>query len=467
MSRQFLTSLDLNKNELLNAKIQSLSTAPSSPVEGQIYYNTTDKALFQYNGTAWKRYTQSGSIANGDIAADAAIAISKLAVDPLARANHTGTQLASTISDFNTAVQLNRLDQLAAPTASVSLNSQRITGLAEPTEATDAATKAYVDAARSGLDVKASCRVATTENITLSGTQTIDGIAVIAGDRVLVKNQSTASENGIWVVSASAWSRSTDADTSAKVTSGLFTFIEEGTTNDNSGWVLTTDNPIVLGTTPLVFTQFSGAGQITAGNGLTKNGNTIDAVGTNNRITVTADAIDIAETYVGQTSITTLGTIATGTWNATTIDVAKGGTGATTLTGYIKGNGTSPFTTTSTIPGSDVNGDITGNAANVNGTVAIANGGTGATTAANARANLGATTKYSASNPELVPSSGLVTWTVTHNLGTSDVLVQIRDINSGAMVETSIVVTSSTVTTISWAASDTVAANSYRVVVIG
>jgi hypothetical protein len=243
------------------------------------------------------------------------------------------TLTAAKISDFDTQVRTSRLDQMAAPTASVSLNSQKITNLATPTADTDAATKAYVDASRSGLDVKASVRAATTANITLSGTQTIDGVAVIAGDRVLVKDQSTASANGIYVVAASTWSRSTDADTDAEVHAGMFTFVEEGTTNADTGWVLSTNNPIVVGSTSLTFAQFSGTGQITAGAGLTKTGNTIDAVGTSNRITVNADSIDIASTYVGQTSITTLGTITTGTWNGTSIAVANGGTGATTASG--------------------------------------------------------------------------------------------------------------------------------------
>ena len=254
------------------------------------------------------------------------------------------TLTAAKISNFDTQVRTSRLDQMAAPTASVSLNSQKITNLATPTADTDAATKAYVDAARSGLDVKGSVRAATTANITLSGAQTIDGVSVIAGDRVLVKDQSTASTNGIYVAAASTWSRATDADVDAEVHAGMFTFVEEGTANADSGWVLTTNNPITVGSTALAFAQFSGAGQITAGAGLTKTGNTIDAVGTANRITVNPDSIDIASTYVGQTSITTLGTIATGVWNGTTIAVAKGGSGATTLTGVLKGNGTSAFT---------------------------------------------------------------------------------------------------------------------------
>jgi phage-related tail fiber protein len=236
------------------------------------------------------------------------------------------TLTASKISDFDTQVRASRLDQMAAPIESVSLNSQKITNLAAPTADGDAATKAYVDATRQGLDVKESVRVATTANITLSGTQTIDGIAVIAGDRVLVKNQSTASGNGIYVVAAGAWTRSTDADVSAEVTAGMFTFVEQGTANADSGWVLTTDNPITLGTTNLAFAQFSGAGQLEAGAGLTKTGSTLD-VGTANsaRIVVNADNIDLA----------TIGTA--GTYRSVTTDAygrVTAGTNPTTLAGY-------------------------------------------------------------------------------------------------------------------------------------
>ena len=191
------------------------------------------------------------------------------------------------------------------------------------------ATLEYVDAVKQGLDVKDSVRAATTANITLSGAQTIDGVSVVAGNRVLVKAQTVARENGIYVVAAGAWSRSDDANSNDDVTSGLFTFVEEGTVNHDSGWVLTTDGAVVLGTTALSFTQFSGAGSVSAGAGLTKDGNTLDVGGTADRITVNADSVDIASTYAGQNTITTLGTVSTGTWNASTVEVLYGGTGAT------------------------------------------------------------------------------------------------------------------------------------------
>ena len=205
---------------------------------------------------------------------------------------------------------------------------------ADPVSNLGAATKQYVDSVAQGLDVKQSVKVATTANITLSGAQTIDGISVVAGDRVLVKDQTTASGNGIYVVASGAWTRATDMDSWAEVP-GAFTFVEQGTVNADSGWVSTADQGGTLGTTGITFAQFSGAGQITAGAGLTKTGNTLDIGGTTNRIIVNTDSIDIASTYVGQSSITTLGTIATGTWNATAVGAIYGGTG---LTSYATGD---------------------------------------------------------------------------------------------------------------------------------
>ena len=205
----------------------------------------------------------------------------------------------------------------------------------DPSQSTHAATKAYVDAVKTGLDIKDSVRAATTANVTISTAlnngDEIDGVTLATNDRVLVKNQSTASQNGIYVVKATP-TRATDFDADAEVTSGAFVFIEEGTTNGSEGWIVTTTGAITVGTTALTFAQFSAAGVITAGAGLTKTGHQLDVVGTSNRITVNADDIDISATYAGQNTITTLGTVGTGTWNATKIGVAKGGTNLASYT---------------------------------------------------------------------------------------------------------------------------------------
>lgn len=208
----------------------------------------------------------------------------------------------------------------------IAMGSSKITGLGTPTADQDAATKAYVDSVAQGLDVKGSCRVATVANISLSGTQTIDGVAVIAGDRVLVKDQSTAANNGIYVVAAGSWSRATDADTWAELV-GAFTFVEEGTVNDNSGWVCTSPAGGTLGVTAVTWEQFSGAGQITAGAGLYKSGNTL-SVGTASasRIVVNTDDIDLATTGVTAS-----------TYKSVTVDAygrVTAGTNPTTLAGF-------------------------------------------------------------------------------------------------------------------------------------
>jgi hypothetical protein len=189
------------------------------------------------------------------------------------------------------------------------------------------ATEEYVNSVKQVLDVKDSVRAATLSAIMLAGIQTVDGVQLSAGDRVLVKNQNSVSENGIYSVSSGMWSRSEDANSNLKVTPGLFVFVEEGDSNANSGWVLSSEVPIALGQTAIIFSQFSGAGQITAGAGLTKNGNQIDAVGTAGRILVESDSIDISPDYEGQTSISVLGVVSVGTWRGTAVEASHGGTG--------------------------------------------------------------------------------------------------------------------------------------------
>ena len=185
---------------------------------------------------------------------------------------------ASKISNFDTQTRTNRLDQMAAPTGSVSMNSQTITNLADPVNASDAASKSFVEATAQGLDVKDSCVAATTANITISTAlnngDTLDGVTLSTNDRVLVKNQSTASENGIYVVGSSP-ARADDLAAGADA-AGFFTFVEQGTVNADNGFVCTSNKgSAVVGTNNLTIAQFSGAGQITAGDGLDKSGNTL------------------------------------------------------------------------------------------------------------------------------------------------------------------------------------------------
>lgn len=179
------------------------------------------------------------------------------------------------VTGFDTQVRTNRLDQMAAPTADVSLNSHKLTNVTDPASAQDAATKNYVDLIASGLrDFKQSVRATTTANGTLATAfangQSIDGVTLVTGDRILIKDQTSGAENGIYTVNASgAPTRATDADSSAEVTPGMFVFVEEGTTLHDTGWVLNTDAPITLGTTALVFAQFSNAsGGLLAANNL-------------------------------------------------------------------------------------------------------------------------------------------------------------------------------------------------------
>jgi hypothetical protein len=282
---------------------------------------------------------------------------------------NAGTLTHTTLASGVTASSLTSVGTLTGLTMSgaIAMGTNKITGLGTPTSDTDAATKAYVDSAAVGIDWKASVRVATTATGTLAtayaNSSVVDGITLATGNRILIKDQTTGSENGIYTVNASgAPTRATDCDTAAELTASFAVFVEEGTANADSGFVLTNDGTITVGTTSLVFTQFTGLGQVTAGTGLTKTGNTLNAVGTADRITANADSIDIASTYAGQSTITTLGNVTTGTWSGSVVLGQYGGTGVAntgktiTLGGNLTTSGahattlTTTGTTTVTLP---------------------------------------------------------------------------------------------------------------------
>ena len=201
------------------------------------------------------------------------------------------------------------------------MGTNKVTNAGAPTLGNDLTTKSYVDNLITGLRWKDPARVGSVANLVLSGEQTIDGI-LTSTDRILVKDQTTPSENGIYVTAAGAWTRSTDADIGTELEQAAL-FVQEGTVNADQSFVCTTDPPITIGVTAITFVQMSGLGQIIAGAGLTKTANTLDVIGTTNRILVNANSVDISPNYVGQATITTLGTIATGVWNGTNIALAN------------------------------------------------------------------------------------------------------------------------------------------------
>jgi len=440
MAQKFLTNIDLNQNQLINATFEVLATNPSTNLtDGRMYFDSAEGVIKIYDATAaaWRKIVAgydgvtAGVISGGTHALSLTITEDngQITVTP----NLADTSNAGLLS--NTFWQM-LTDATDAATASklAKRDGNGNISVATPTADGHATTKAYVDAARSGLDVKQSVRLASVAPVAIASAleagDSIDGVTLVAGDRVLLKDQSTASENGIYVAvdsGAGAASRATDADTSAEVTTGMFTFVSEGTVNADNGFVLTTNDAITLGTTGLTFVQFSGAGQITAGAGLTKSGNTLDVVGTAARITVNDNSVDIASTYVGQSSITTLGTITTGIWNGTD--------------------------------------------------VAVADGGSGASTAANARINLGIATSVGTATtftPALAriakqgcaaSASGTSSTTVTHLFNTTDVIVQIYQNSTGETVVGDVVRTTADVVTVTLLG--TISAGAFTIVVTG
>ena len=537
MAQKFLTNIDLNKNAVVNASFEVLTTDPSTELfDGRMYFNSVDGVIKIYDSTAaaWRKVVAGIGAAAGVIAAGTH-ATALTITDSGGQISIAPNLATSASAGLFSATDFTKLADATADATASKLVMRDASGqakIANPTDAAHIATKGYVDAARQGLDVKQSVRVASTAPVAIASAleagDVIDGVTLVAGDRVLLKDQTSASENGIYVAVASgAASRSSDANGTAdtgELKPGTFTFVEEGTNNSDKGFVVSTNGTITIGSTAIAFTQFSGAGSFTAGDGLSQSGNTINVNVTANRTAITSDAIDIASTYVGQTSITTLGTIGTGVWNGSVVAGQYGGTGvantgktitlggnlttsgahATTLTTTATTSVTLPTTgTLSTLDGTETltnktltsptltapalgtpaSGVLT-NATGlplttgVTGTLPIANGGTNATSAADARANLGIKTSAGAATtgtPVLARiadqacaatiGSTSVT-TVEHKFNTKNVVVQVYQVSTGETVNCDVVrsTVDAVVVTINGA---TIGADDFHIVVTG
>jgi hypothetical protein len=422
MARKFLTPIDMSKLEVQNQRLHFLASAPGSPVEGMIYFDSVTHKPYTYNGSGWDDLT-GGGVAYGtatelavvDGAAEDAGASALVAradhkhllslgnvtaqtsfgaasangtADTAARSDHVhgtpsvtyaGTadladvdgaaEAAGSATTFargdhkhllslgnvtaqtsfggssgngssNSAARTDHthgtpthddaahstveLNDLAAPDGDVSFGSQKITNLGTPAAATDGATKGYVDSVASGLDAKQSVRVATTAAGTLATSfangQSVDGITLATNDRILIKDQAAPAENGIYIVNAAgAPTRATDADAWAELVSA-FTWVEVGSANADTGWVSNVDAGGTLGTNAVTFVQFTGAAQITAGGGLTKNGNTLD-VGGGTGISVNSDDIAVTRTGVNGAHVPLLYAANVGDNSSTSITV--------------------------------------------------------------------------------------------------------------------------------------------------
>ena len=336
----------------LRIKRSTGSSAPTSLANAELAFSEGNETLFIGKGTGGAGGSATSVIKIGGIGgffdkdtvqnankvlsgpttgSDAAPTFRALVSDDIPSLAHTK------ISDFDAGVRTNTLSQMAAPTGAVSMNSQKITGLADPTGDNDAANKGYVDGVAQGLDVKDSVVATTTANGTLSSAfangQSIDGVTLQTGDRILIKNQTTASQNGIYNVNASgAPSRATDMATGANA-AGAFVFVEQGTVNAENGFTCTSDTgSAVVGTNNLTFAQFSGAGQVIAGDGLDKSGNTLSVdLKANGGLVIESTEIAVK---LDASSIT--GTLAIG----------DGGTGATTATAALTALGLSNYAKT-------------------------------------------------------------------------------------------------------------------------
>lgn len=253
MARKFLTNIDMAQNQILNLILETIAGNPASPNDGRVWYDSS--------GTTLK------------------VQIGGSTIDLRARSTMTGTQTASTISNFDTQVRTSRLDQMAAPTASVAMNSQKLTGLTAGTGSGDSVEYAQFQTAianaTAGVEFKNPVKAVSTSNIaSMSGTTTVDGVSLGVGDRLLAAGQSTASQNGTWVIQSGAWTRPSDGT----FTGGAVVAVDQGTSNADTLWMLTTNGNITIDTTGQTWVKYAAGSTYSAGNGISIISNIVAAV---------------------------------------------------------------------------------------------------------------------------------------------------------------------------------------------
>lgn len=317
--QKFLVDIDLDKNELKQAVVQNAATSnvPAAPNVGQIYYDTTLETIGIFTSTNGWVYFPSGTASSGYIqdivATQTAVTISitnNIATITIANATITADGLMSKEDKekLDNSTSNNTFSTLVERNATGIINVTQILVTDEPTLPKHVATKGYVDAMAQGLRTKEPARVVTSSSITLSGTQTIDGVGVVAGDRVLVINQADPKINGIYIVNTNAWTRATDLTTGASG-ANVYLFVSEGTVEADTGWVCTSDlGSDIVGTDDLTFVKFSNAGTLEAGAGLIKIGNMINAVAGDTSITINPDDFTVRRNPSGAIVLSGAGT---------------------------------------------------------------------------------------------------------------------------------------------------------------
>lgn len=472
MAQKFVTNLNLNQNQLINGKFEVLASDPSvDNFEGRLIYNSTEKTIKVYTGSAWRKMlhgitsTGSQSEALTIIEANGAVTIQP----NLATSSDDGVMSASDKTKLDAATATETANTLVLRDANGRFKAST------PSQDLDVANKGYVDAARTGLDVKASVKVATTVAITiatgLEAGDVIDGYTLVAGDRVLVKNQSTASENGIYIASVSgAASRATDADNNAEVTPGMFTFVENGTLNGDAGFVLITDGDITVGTTALTFSLFSVAGNILAGDGLSKSGDVLN-INTGVGIEIHSDALRIKSDAAGAGLGYDAGVLSVNIGATTGLEITSDNVGikldvaiaglATTTDGLkiksdIAGDG---LTYTAGVLSRNII-DLNQGSDDTSGTLPVDQGGTNATTESGARDSLavgGDTGSRTSSTPTLsrkttqvIGNASATSFAIVHNFNTRLLQVEVFDSATFDTVITDVVRTDANTATISF-----------------